>query len=342
MLAMCLLMASAGCHAIDLYTPAMQTPVGSEWEPPRELSMVSLPAYRVKPPDVLGIEVIKLVPRPPYRIETYDVLQIRVLGTILHQPINGYFLVEGDGIVTLGPAYGTVRVEGMTIEEATRTMTAYLRTILQRPNVLIQLIRSAGTQQINGIYGIQLDGKVNLLRYGSVYVAGMTVTEVRTALERQLAQYFDSPQIAVDVLRYNSDKYYVITAAANTGEITQSFPITGNDTVLDALSQIQGLKRVSSKTMWVSRPTPAGLGAEEVFPVDWAAITRGAQTDTNYQLLPGDRIYIVDDKLMATDNYLAKVTAPITQLLHISSFGTSTIANMQTTGRLYNRSRRGY
>ncbi len=72
-------------------------------EPPRERSMVSLPAYRVEPPDILQIEMLKLVPLPPYRIDIYDVLQIRVFGTLLDQPIDDFFLVEGEGIVTPRP-----------------------------------------------------------------------------------------------------------------------------------------------------------------------------------------------------------------------------------------------
>jgi polysaccharide biosynthesis/export protein len=341
-LVVCLLGALTGCHAIDLYTPSLQTPVPAELAPPRELSMMSLPTYRIEPPDILQIEVLKLVPRSPYRIETYDVLQIRVLGTILDQPIDGYFLVEGEGIVSLGPAYGTVWVAGMTIDEATTEVTRHLQTVLQRPDVSIQLARSAGTQQITGTYLVQPDGMLNLLQFGMVHVAGKTVAEVRLALERQIAQYFDSPQVAVDVVGYHSKSYYVITAQAEMGESVLRFPISGNETVLDAIGQIQGLSHVSSKTMWVSRATPVGAGCAEVLPVDWLAITRGGVTDTNYQLLPGDRIYIVDDKLVATNNYLAKVTQPIERLLNISLLGTNTVGNMQTLGRSYNQNRSGF
>ena len=89
--------------------------------------------------------MLKLVPLPPYRIDIYDVLQIRVLGTLLDQPIDGFFLVEGEGIVSLGPAYGTVRVVGMTIEEATEAITRKLQEVLAKPDVSVQLARTAGT-----------------------------------------------------------------------------------------------------------------------------------------------------------------------------------------------------
>ena len=129
----------------------------------------------------------------------------------------------------------------------------------------------------------------------------------------------------------------MIVAGAESGEFVHRFPITGNETVLDAIGQIQGLSRVSSKTMWVARAAPNALGAEQILPVDWVAITRGGLTDTNYQLLPGDRIYIVDDNLLAMDGYLDKVTTPIERLLHIASLGTRTVHVMDTMGRDYNR-----
>lgn len=338
-LAIGLLAGLAGCHAVDYYTPTLEAPTPAQLATPRELTMVSLPTYRIEPPDLLQIEVLKLVPRPPYRIEIYDVLQIRVLGTILDQPVDGYFLVEGDGIVSLGPAYGTVRVAGMSIEKATVEVTRHLQTILQRPDVSIQLARSAGTQQITGTYIVQADGTVNLKSYGMVHVAGKTVTEVRLAIEQLISQYYDSPQVAVDVIGYNSKNYYVITAGAGIGESVQRFPITGKETVLDALSQIRGLAGVSSKTIWVARPTPAGMEAEEVLPVSWEEIARGGLTGTNYQLMPGDRVYIVDDKLVAANNYVNKFTSPLQRLLSIGHLGADTVRQTQTMGRSYNQNR---
>ena len=122
----------AGCHAVDYYDAPLQQPVPPELEPPRELSMVSQPAYRVEPPDLLVIEMLKMVPLPPYRIDIYDVLQIRAIGTLLDQPIDGFFLVEGEGIVTLGPAYGRVRVAGMTVEQAADVIRHKLEELLHR------------------------------------------------------------------------------------------------------------------------------------------------------------------------------------------------------------------
>ncbi|MEN6405154.1 MAG: polysaccharide biosynthesis/export family protein [Thermoguttaceae bacterium] len=330
--------AIAGCHAVDLYSPVMQEKLATETAMPKELSKVSLPTYRVEPPDVLYLEMLKLVPHPPYRVELYDVLQIRVLGTLLDQPIDGYYLVEGEGIVSLGPPYGSVRVVGMTIEEATTEVTRRLQTILQHPDVSILLARSAGVQQLTGSYLVQPDGKLNLREYGMVYVSGKTLAEIRSAVERQLSLYFDSPHVGVDVMSYNSKSYFVILAQYGLGDRVQRCPITGNETVLDALGNLHQISSTASKTMWIARPRPKEV-SDDVLPIDWVAISRGGRTDTNYQILPGDRLYIVDDKLMATDRYLARFTAPIERLLQIGSLGASTIHSAEVLGRNYNRER---
>ena len=329
----------AGCHAVDYYDSSLQQPVPGQLAPPREKEMVSLPAYKVEPPDILSIEMLKMVPRPPYRIDIYDVLQIKVLGTLLDQPIDGFFLVEGEGIVTLGPAYGRVRVAGMTVEKAADAIKVKLSEVLTKPEVSVQLARTAGTPPVTGEYMVGPDGTINLREYGTLNVAGKTVTQIRLDLQQHLTQYFDMPQVAVDVRQFNSKVFYVITSGGGLGDNVRRIPVTGNDTVLDAISAVDGLSQVSSADIWVARPAPGGFGCEQIMPVDYAAITQGGLTATNYQIMPGDRVFIASDNLIAANTFISKVTAPVERLLGIASLSTSAIRGMQTTGRNYNRNR---
>lgn len=340
-LSMCVLATAMGCQAIDFKSPAFQSQVPPEMEPPRELSMVSLPPYRIAPPDMLRIEVVKLVPRPSYRIGQFDVLTINVLGTLPKMPIQSYYLVEGDGNINLGPPYGSVRVAGLTIDEAKADITRMLQMILQSPEVTVQLARSSSVEQLTGPFQVEPDGVVQLRTYGEVYVAGMTAPEAQEAVRQRLALYFDSPQVGLDVVQFNSENYYVITEALGSRGNMWKFPITGNETVLDAIGQSQQMAAgISSKTIWLSRPAPDGAGGEQIFPVDWDAISRGGVTDTNYQIMPGDRIYIVDDSLVAANNVIGKVTNPIRRLLSITSLGASTVRSSEILGRDYNSRRR--
>jgi polysaccharide export outer membrane protein len=328
-----------GCHAVDFYEPSLQRPVPPEMEPPRERSMVSLPAYKVEPPDILMIEMLKMVPLPPYRIDLFDVLQIRVVGTFPDQPIDGYFLVEGEGIVTLGPAYGRIRLVGMTVEEASTVITTKLKESLANPQVSVQLAHTSGTAPVTGEYLVGPDGTVNLRQYGSLHVAGKTLMQIRLDLNRLLSQHFDSPDASVEVRQFNSKVFYVITAGGGLGDNIRRVPVTGNDTVMDALSAVNGLSQISSATVWVARPAPGGFGCEQILPVDYAAITQGASTATNYQIMPGDRVFVEADNLIALNTWMNKVISPVERLLGIVSLGSSTFRATETLGREYNRTR---
>ena len=336
-----LLLALAGCRSLYLYDPAAEAPVPEPLIPPREKNMVSLPAYRVEPPDLLQIEVLKLVPKPPYRAETYDALQIQVIGTLLDQPIDGYYMIEAEGVINLGPAYGKVRVAGMTIEEITQVVAGHLSQILRNPEVSVQLARASGMQPISGTYLVAPDGTVNLRQYGTVHVAGRTVAEVHEVLSRHLTQFLDAPDVAVDVAAYNSKVYYLITQGAGMGDNVRRLPITGNETVLDAVSQIGGLSQVSSKKLWIARPAPGTAGCEQILPIEWDAVVQGGSTATNYQLMPGDRLFIAEDGMLALSNWIGTVTGPLERLGGVLSLTTSSVRGFQTLGRGYNQSR-GY
>jgi polysaccharide export outer membrane protein len=335
------LVALAGCRTIDPYSPALQPPVPTAMLPAREKSMVSLPAYRIEPPDIISIEMLKLIPLPPYRAEVFDVLQIHAQNPLPEQPLDGGFIVEGEGTINLGPSYGTVRVAGMTIDEIRVTIEQSLSKLLRNPGVTVSLLRASGFPPISGTYLVASDGTVNLRQYGVIYVAGKTVTEARIAVENHLKQFLDSPQAAVDVINFNSKFYYVVTQGAGLGDSIHRFPITGNETALDAITQVNGLSQVSSKHIWIARPAAGNFGCQQILPIEWDAITQGGQTATNYQIMPGDRVYIAEDELVTFSNTMGKVTAPMERLGGIMSLGSSTIRGFQTMGRGYNATRNG-
>ncbi len=325
----------AGCQIVtapplDYYDQTLDQPVPPAMTPPRELQKVSLPAYRVEPPDVIQIEVLKVVPLPPYRLEVYDVVQIEVAGTLLDQPISNLFIIQAEGTVNLGPAYGSVRVAGMTIEQATEAIHRHLLQILQRPVVSVRLIQAAGMQPVSGVYLVGPDGTINLRQYGQVSVAGMSMPEIKVALQRHLSQFLDSPDVSVDVVAYNSKVYYIITEGAGVGDNVVRVPITGNETVLDAVSQIRGLSQLSSQKIWIARPAPHGFHCEQILPVDWNAITEGGSTSTNYQILPGDRVFIAEDKMIAFNNFVSKIVGPFERAMGFASLSASTIRNFNT------------
>ncbi len=297
--------------------------------PPAELNKMSLPAYRVEPPDVLLIDAIRLVPKDPYFIQSLDILNIVVAGALPEQPIAGQYQVESNGVVNLGPSYGPVKLEGLTTDEAADAIARQLRSILNQPEVAVTLLQASGMQQIAGEHLVGPDGNINLGVYGSVYISGMTLDQARAAIEQKLSEYFDAPRVSVDVFAYNSKVYYIITEGPAFGDQVVRVPITGNETVLDAISNIGGVANISSSKMWISRPAPHTVGCDQVLPIDWDSITRGANTATNYQLMPGDRIFIAADRLVAIDTVIARLTTPFERIFGFSLLAGQTVQVLQ-------------
>ncbi len=76
---------------------------------------------------------------PDNVIRSDHVLQIDALGTYIESPIRGVYLVDPDGCVNLGAAYGKVKVSGMTAGEAEAAVSAQLQKMLSRPQVAISI-----------------------------------------------------------------------------------------------------------------------------------------------------------------------------------------------------------
>ena len=300
---------------------------------PKELSMTTHPAITVAAPDILRIDANRMIPLPPYRIEPLDALFLYAPGTAPtgavkgEGEINGIYPVDPDGTINLGPTYGgQVRVTDMTALEVEKILAKVLqRANLKDSTISVSLAQSKGVQQIRGEHLIRPDGTVGLGMYGSVFVAGMTLPQVKACIEQHLSKYLLKPEVSVDVAAFNSKFYYVITDFAGSGESVQKFPATGNETVLDAIAGIGGLSPVSTKKLWIARPAPSGECLDQILPVDWKGITRRGHTRSNYQILPGDRVFIMGQPLTKLDTQMARALAPVERVLGATLLGTSVV-----------------
>jgi beta-lactamase regulating signal transducer with metallopeptidase domain/protein involved in polysaccharide export with SLBB domain len=139
---------------------------------------------------------------------------------------------------------------------------------------------------------VTMDGKINLDMFGTVYVAGMTIDQARSAIEQQLEQSLDDVIANVDVSASNSKVCYIITQSGGGGDDVVRLPVTGNETVLDAIAAVDAELKGAPTQMWIARPAAHGVGNEQILRINWSAISRGASTATNYLLLPGDRLFV--------------------------------------------------
>jgi polysaccharide export outer membrane protein len=200
--------------------------------------------------------------------------------------------------------------------------------------LLVESTQSLRDQPVRGQHLVRPDGTISLGIYGSVLVAGLTLEQARVAIAQQIGvrvKDLDPENVNVDVLAYNSKVYYVITDGGGFGEQVVRLPITGNETVLDAISQIYGLPPVASKKhIWVARPICGPNGYhQEILPVNWCAITQHGSPETNYQILPGDRVYVKADRWITFDSRVSKILAPFERMLGITLLGSETVNSIK-------------
>lgn len=291
---------------------------------PKELNKVTHPPYVVEPPDILEIDILQTIPLPPYRIRPLDVIGVHVPGAFPTDPINAPFAVDPEGKIDFGADKygGSLSVSGMTLAEAKAAIEKHLASKLKDPKADVVLVETRASQQIRGRHLVRSDGMVSLGEYGSVHVTGMPLHEVKARIEKHLSAFLKDPQVTVDVAAFNSKVYYVLLDLGGAGQQVYRLPITGNETVLDGISQVNGLTIVSdTNRIWVSRP--GAEGCSSVLPVDWCAVTEKGDTSTNYQLLPGDRIFVKAYPMIRVDTTMARVIGPLERLFGVTLLGTS-------------------
>jgi RNA polymerase sigma factor (sigma-70 family) len=182
--------------------------------------------------------------------------------------------------------------------------------------ITVEVLEAIPGRPISGERLVRPDGKITLNWYGEVYVAGLTPLEIKEKVILHLRKYLsdeqlglvmpdperpgrsravsaiDSTRVYVNVEAYNSKNYYVLGEVAAPGR----FPITGNETVLDAINFAGGLMATASKSnLRLVRPPVPGVSSQQVLRVDYSAIAYEGDPTTNFQLRPGDRLIVVRD-----------------------------------------------
>lgn len=84
---------------------------------------------------------------------------------------------------------------------------------------------------------VGMDGRVSYLQ-AQVVAAGLTVDQLREALNKELAKYYRAPHVMVSPVSYRSKKYYVLGRVVTKGAYVLDRPVT----ILEAVTRARGLE----------------------------------------------------------------------------------------------------
>ena len=156
---------------------------------------------------------------------------------------------------------------------------------------------------------VQQDGTIDLGSYGTMNVAGMTASEIQMQLEKNITAYEtknreagvvlasfqgnSKPEnsefgVSVRLINQESGNIYVMGDVNAPG----SYPISGSETVLDAIISAGGLSSNANEHKIILTRPQLGKGPRIILPVCYQQILQLGDVSTNYQLQPGDRIYV--------------------------------------------------
>jgi polysaccharide biosynthesis/export protein len=206
-------------------------------------------------------KTVKKIAGPTLVVEPPDLVLVEVLEAMPGRPISGERLVRPDGSISLG-FYGDVHVAGLTVPEIKEKIIEHLRKYISDNDLGLLVLDQNGDEVIDP-----------------------STNQPKQINARESAAVF------VDVTAYNSQIYYI------EGDVVtpSRFPVTGGETVLDALHFAGGLLPSADQTkVRLIRSYPKGAPVQ-VLAIDYAEITMGTNASTNYRILPNDRLVVPRD-----------------------------------------------
>lgn len=241
----------------------------------------------------------------------------------------GFLLLFCSGCSTLGlslyPSGSVLTEDAEALLESTRTPTGVPRenakTVLPPhvlepgDTVLIDPVNLQQDLQLPSDQTVLADGTVDLGPYGRVVVAGSSLEQAESLIEQQIAQQIQSQAERCQPYRSESSDTAAQTAslpddfdslAVNVrlldpvhrfyvlGEVNApgAYPLSGFETVLDAIVTAGGLTSSADPcSILLARPSDP-CECRTTLPVCYREIVQMGNASTNYQLQPGDRVFV--------------------------------------------------
>ncbi len=192
-------------------------------------------------------------------------------------------------------------------------------------------ISSAHVPEINGVQQqVRPDGKINLLLLGEILVAGKTPSEIEKALTVAAKDYYEQVDATVQIVGYNSQRFYVFGQVSSPGPMSW----TGHDTLLDVLAIVQPTPLAWPERILLVRPArpkeggyatsqPSGKYCREgVHPpmkdnpaykmtINLMAMVKSGDMANNILLMPNDVIYVQANPFAKVGLAIEKVMFPV-------------------------------
>jgi polysaccharide export outer membrane protein len=133
---------------------------------------------------------------------------------------------------------------------------------------------------------VRSDGKVSIPLVKEVYAAGLSPLQLEDVLTQKLRQYINNPLVTVIVLEIRSQRVFIVGNVSSSGMI----PLEPGLTVMRAIGLAGGVTEFARrKKIFVLREVG---GQQQKIPFDYSAVLSGKDPEMDFELKPGDTIFV--------------------------------------------------
>jgi polysaccharide export outer membrane protein len=134
--------------------------------------------------------------------------------------------------------------------------------------------------------GVRSDGKISIPLVKEVFTAGLTPLQLEDVLTQKLRQYINNPVVTVIVLEVRSQRIFIVGNVGSSGMI----PLEPGLTVMRAIGLAGGVTEFARrKKIFVLREIG---GQPQKIPFDYTAVLSGKDPEQDFELEPGDTIFV--------------------------------------------------
>lgn len=242
-----------------------------------------------------------------YRISRGDVLIISVWQW---DDLNKDVIVRPDGRISF-PLVGEIIVEGMTLTELDKVMTEKLKEYIKFPEVSI-MVKEFGKSKFGAIKDfpqqivVRPDGRISFPFIGDIFVRGRTLPDVGSEIKKKLSNYFASPEVYMNLVRFGGKRVVVLGEVQDPGV----FMPVNNARVLDVIAMAGGYtKDTALGSVVLVRTGPDGKPKAQ--KINLAKIMRGQDLSKNVYVQAEDIIYVPRTPITDISYFLQQLLSPL-------------------------------
>lgn len=137
---------------------------------------------------------------------------------------------------------------------------------------------------------IRTDGTVGYLQATTVNADGLTIDELRSAMEKELARYYAHPRVMITPLQLRSKRYFMLGKVVDRGSFPLDYPIT----LIEAVARCRGIETglfEQNTVELADLPRSFISRANRRLPVDFQKLFLEGDLTQNVLIEPNDFVF---------------------------------------------------